>query len=124
MSSTMDTDNLQPDELLAELQTEAVESDNPVTSEDGSCETVYLEGDLGIVQIHELYTQLGSVLKSAASIEIDAADLKQIDTAAVQLLYAFVQETKSRGLTLVWKQTSETLNSSAEQLGLKGLMGL
>jgi anti-anti-sigma regulatory factor len=49
---------------------------------------------------------------------IHAAEVERVDTAGIQLLYAFVQEARRRGMALEWDQPSAKLAAAAELLGM------
>lgn len=49
---------------------------------------------------------------------IHAAEVERVDTAGIQLLYAFVQEARRRGITLEWDNPSQKLAAAAELLGM------
>jgi len=85
------------------------------TSEAG---VVCLPEELGIAQVEACYTQLVEALSSASEVKIDASALKQVDTAGVQLLYAFVQEAGKKGTAVSWAAKSEELESVSVQLGV------
>jgi len=96
----------------------------PVEETSAGLETLHLEGDLGIVQVDALYEQMSAIFEQAGEIEIDASGLNQVDTAGIQLLYAFIHDARGKGLKISWKSTSEALEKSAGQLGLSELLGL
>lgn len=72
----------------------------------------------------ELRTQLLTVLESKKSVMLDASQVERADTAALQVLSAFVQDANSQQQTVQWKKPSEALFRSAELLGLSGLLKL
>lgn len=118
-AETVENDSVESSDVTLEEAVPAVPEEAQAESE-----AISLEGDLGIVQIEELYDKMSGVLEKASDIEIDAAALNQVDTAAIQLLYAFVHDARSKGLNICWKSRSEALDAAAEQLGLSEYMGL
>lgn len=50
---------------------------------------------------------------------IHAAQVERVDTAGIQLLYAFVREAQRRGIALEWDQPSAKLATAAELLGMR-----
>jgi anti-anti-sigma factor len=82
-----------------------------------------LEGDLGIAQVEAMHQKLVETLERATEIEIDAGELRQVDTAGVQLLCTFVQQAGKSGVPLTWVALSEAIEKSVDQLGLNSLMG-
>lgn len=55
---------------------------------------------------------------------IHAADVERVDTAGIQLLYAFVLEARRRGIILEWDHPSAKLASAAELLGMLSALEL
>ena len=66
----------------------------------------------------ELRTQLMISLESRQSVVLDASRVERIDTAALQVLSAFVQDAYSQKQSVLWKEPSKVLLRSAELLGL------
>ena len=56
--------------------------------------------------------------KNKDRVIIHAAEVERVDTAGIQLLYAFVQEARRRGITLEWDHPSEKIAAAAELLGM------
>ena len=85
---------------------------------------VCLPQELGITQVEACYAQLAEALSTASEVVIiDASALKQIDTAGVQLLYAFVQEAGKKGASISWLESSQELEAVSGQLGLTEGLG-
>lgn len=53
---------------------------------------------------------------------IHAAEVERVDTAGIQLLYAFVREARRRGIALEWDQPSAKLAAAAELLGMRSAL--
>ncbi|MDQ6988625.1 MAG: STAS domain-containing protein [Mariprofundaceae bacterium] len=83
-----------------------------------------LQGDLTIQTAHDLHSQLKSALAKQGVITLDAAEVGRVDTAAVQLLYAFVQKTKNMDREFLWKNPSVGLCETATTLGLAASLQL
>lgn len=79
---------------------------------------------LDIATTAELRTHLLAVLESGQPAVLDASQVERIDTAALQVLCAFVQDANSLEQTVQWKDPSEVLSRSAELLGLSALLNL
>jgi len=58
------------------------------------------------------------------SIFLDGSSVSQLDTAGIQLLYAFVQEATLRNKPVQWSNPSEKLIEVAELLGMREKLGL
>ena len=72
----------------------------------------------------ELHTQLLKALESKQTVVLDAAQVERADTAALQMLSAFIQDANAQQQTVQWKSPSEALSVSAELLGLSSLLKL
>ena len=57
-------------------------------------------------------------------IVIDASSVEMIDTAMLQLLYAFVNDLKARNTKVIWKNPSSELIDRSRLLGLVDKMGI
>ena len=72
----------------------------------------------------QLLGQLMLRLEHSAPVYIDAAKVERIDTAALQLLVAFLADRKARRRAVVWLECSEGLMRAAGALGLTGALAL
>lgn len=72
----------------------------------------------------ELKASLVNALGSDAQVVLEADSIEKADTAALQLLSAFVNDAKAKGLAVQWRQPSAVLLRSAELLGLTEFLGL
>ena len=79
---------------------------------------------LDISRVHELHEQLKQVLQYGDDVRLDAATVERADTAALQLLYAFVQEARANGVTVEWHEPATALYDAARLLGLEAGLGL
>jgi anti-sigma B factor antagonist len=61
---------------------------------------VNLTGEVNIYKVSDLKTSLLAVLVQAAEVELDLAEVSEIDSAGVQLLIALKKEAVSRGCAL------------------------
>ena len=78
----------------------------------------------GIRDASQLLGQLMLRLEHSAPVYIDAAKVERIDTAALQLLVAFLADRKARRRAVVWLECSEGLMRAARALGLAGALAL
>ena len=83
-----------------------------------------LNGNLDIALVGKLKTRMLKAAERCVDVNLYAEKLDTIDTAALQLLYAFVQCVKANGKGVVWHQPSEALLNSASLLGLSQGLGL
>jgi ABC-type transporter Mla MlaB component len=68
------------------------------------------------------YETLNEALTRALPVELNTGQLERVDAAALQLLVAFRQAARERGLSFQWRELSPMLRSSAELLGLKDVL--
>jgi phospholipid transport system transporter-binding protein len=71
-----------------------------------------------------LKVELCRHLETADCVVVDAANLERIDTAALQLLCAFVRDREARGLKVQWRGDSAALQEAVDLLALRPLLGL
>jgi ABC-type transporter Mla MlaB component len=67
---------------------------------------------------------LCKLVDSPQCVVLDAGNIERIDTAALQLLCAFVRDRRARGLQVLWRASSAALLDAATLLGMKSLLGL
>jgi ABC-type transporter Mla MlaB component len=67
---------------------------------------------------------LCSYLEAADCVVLDVANIERIDTAALQLLCAFVRDRHARGLKVQWQGNSPALQEAADLLALRPLLDL
>jgi anti-anti-sigma regulatory factor len=69
--------------------------------------------------------QLEAVLvDSPELIEVDAHALELVDTAGMQLLYAFVRDAWQDGKRVAWKDPTPQFEEAARVLGMSHALGL
>lgn len=71
-----------------------------------------------------LQEQLLAVVAHPAAVELDMDAVERIDTAALQVLCAFVQQRVAEGRTVQWRGEGSVLREAAGQLGVQSLLGL
>lgn len=72
----------------------------------------------------ELKTSLLRWLDSPETVKLDVSGLQRIDTAAMQVLCAFVRDRQSRGLAFGWDGSAAALNDATRLLGVGALLGV
>lgn len=85
---------------------------------------IALQGVLDVSGARAGYQTLNEALVRALPLQVHAAGLERLDTAALQLLVAFYEVARERGLRFDWQSVSPALKSSAEALGLTEALGL
>ncbi|ARN74983.1 STAS domain-containing protein [Oceanicoccus sagamiensis] len=74
--------------------------------------------NLDIAHANSMHQRLQKSLQKSAVIELKADKVSKADTAGLQLLAALAIEVTRRGGHLIWKKPSDTLLTTAQQLGL------
>ena len=103
------------------------QSDGPaMTANEGArgLHEVVLDGRLDISRAGELRDRMLQVLEHNDDVELDAGGVTLVDSAALQVLLAFVRGCAARGMSIHWKTTSDALEEAVRLLGLAGLLGL
>src|SRR5688572_7295035 len=72
----------------------------------------------------QLKIDLCTCVESAECVVLDVANVERIDTAALQLLCAFVRDRRAHGLKVLWRGNSAPLFEAAELLNMQALLGL
>ncbi len=98
--------------------------DKKKTEKQSSEEILSCGTSLTITGAESLYQRLKSLLEGEATVVIEAHEVKSIDTAALQLLGAFIQESGSHGISVVWKEPSAVLRESVYRLNMDRLLML
>lgn len=84
--------------------------------------------DLGtrctIVRAEELHTQMESLIQSGVDVEIHSANVEQIDTSALQLLFSFHQALAQDDRKVLWPNPSEHVVETAKLLGIDAHIGI
>jgi len=85
---------------------------------------ITLEDTLNINTVLELHGKLMQALKDNDSLEIDAANVNNIDTASLQLLVVLKQEAFKLGKDIVFDFPSDRFIEAAELLGIDNMLGV
>ncbi|MDH5435475.1 MAG: STAS domain-containing protein [Gammaproteobacteria bacterium] len=80
--------------------------------------------DFSIRNAQEFQQQLTQALANKQSVEVDASQVTQTDTAGLQLLYAFSKKASENGLDFKWKNISDDFRNTAELLGMSDCLNL
>lgn len=80
---------------------------------------------LTIQNAEHLREKLEAILKSAEEVLwLNIAELESVDTAGLQLLGAFAQEARTRGITVKWRNPPEVLVQGVRRLDLEKILHL
>jgi len=85
---------------------------------------VTLDANLDIASAGKLHSKLMKSVNRGVNVNLYAARVVKIDTAALQLLFACVKQVRDNGNTVNWHEPSEALLSSAALTGLSEYLGL
>ncbi len=83
---------------------------------DGS--TLKLPEEISIANVTEWKNKLVDFVHEPGPLTLDAEDLSRVDTAAIQLLLAFILKAQAGDKACNWQNPSTALIKTAEQLGL------
>jgi ABC-type transporter Mla MlaB component len=72
----------------------------------------------------ELKDLLCGQLESSDCVVLDVANVERIDTAALQLLCAFVRDRQARGGAVQWQGNSAAFQEASDLLAVRDLLGL
>jgi len=99
---------------------EMAKDEEPIeTKADDADEILCLPSHFSIAAVEEVHAQMSSILnREQETIEIDAGEVEAVDTAAIQMLYAFIEQTKTSGKTLQWKRQSEKIAQASSMLNI------
>jgi anti-anti-sigma regulatory factor len=81
--------------------------------------TVRLPMSTCVRECPELKQQLLMLVDCADEVRIDVTDVELIDTAALQLLFAFSRERIANGLSTIWQGDSPTFRNAATTVALQ-----
>jgi anti-anti-sigma regulatory factor len=84
---------------------------------------VRFEPVLDVAHARALHAQLGQAMGKAVPVVLDVSQVVRVDTAAMQVLTAFQQAARDRGIPLQWSGTSHALEEADRLLGLRLLGG-
>lgn len=89
-----------------------------------SAATVTLQANCSVREVIGLRSLLLEVIESATAVIVDVAQLERIDTAALQVLAAFVRDRRSQQREVIWVNVNEALSEAARTLGLFAALGI
>lgn len=108
-------------EMTTIMDTEAEAS---VVANNAGDAVVVLPAHCLIRDAAELRRGLLTRMSDAAAVIIDAQHVERIDTAAMQVLFAFVRDRRAQQHAVEWSGLNEVFIDAAQVLGLDSLLGL
>lgn len=76
-----------------------------------------------ISSVAELHRELKKLLKYEKVI-LDGGNIERIDTASLQLIFAWIEEAKNNNIEVTWQTPSEALINSVNLVGMKDVLHL
>lgn len=89
-----------------------------------SAPTLVLSAECTVAEADSLKSALLRLLEEARPVTLEVGALQRIDTAALQLLAAFVRDRRTTGRRIAWRGCAPALDSAAALLGLSGMLEL
>jgi phospholipid transport system transporter-binding protein len=83
-----------------------------------------LGAECTVAEAEAIKSQLALRLHESACVLMDVTALRRIDTAALQLLAAFVRDRRTAGLAIQWRGSAPALQTAAALLGLHDMLEL
>ena len=83
-----------------------------------------LASDCTVAEADALKSELARRLQESGPVVVDVSALQRIDTAALQLLAAFVRDRRTAGRAVEWRGRAPALAAAAGLLGLNDMLGL
>jgi ABC-type transporter Mla MlaB component len=80
--------------------------------------TIVFDGSLDIAAADMLREQLMQALTGHQPVVLDAVNVGRVDTAALQVLTAFIKDAGAQNLDVQWKEPTQALRNAAHLLGL------
>ncbi len=101
-----------PDEANSDKPNEKLQDEN-------NDKILDLPPNFSISCVEEIYIAMNSILnEQAESIKIDAENVESVDTAAIQILHAFIEKANITGKQIHWKTRSEKIQKASEMLNI------
>ncbi len=91
----------------------------PVTTSSSETPAVTLVANCSIKEVAALRTRLCAVVDASGPVAIDASAVERIDTATLQLLYAFVRDRLNSDREVTWQGVTAALTDAARLLGVR-----
>lgn len=83
-----------------------------------------LAAECTVAEADSLKSELARRLDESEPVTVDVSALQRIDTAALQLLAAFVRDRRTAGRAVTWRGRAAALETAAGLLGLNDMLEL
>lgn len=110
--------------LVAEMPAAVVAHLDVAATAPASQPVVTLGSNCTVKDAAALKQSLVAVLNSEAAVVLDVSSVERIDTAAIQLMCAFVRQRAADGHSVAWRGIPETLREAASLLGVSEFLML
>ncbi len=99
--------------------------DQPAEMKSNSEQAVlHLPSHFSIAAVEEVYGHMSSLLEMEKTpIEVETTEVESIDTAALQLLYAFIEQTRMSGKNIHWRSRSKKIDEASRMLNINIFTG-
>ncbi len=98
-----------------------IEADEQIMKAEPDSEkaVLHLPSHFSIAAVEEVYRQMSSLMKmKKTSIEVKSAEVESIDTAALQLLYVFAEQSRMSGTDIHWHSRSKKIDEASSILNI------
>lgn len=99
-----------------------VESQATVVPDAPSAATFTLLANCSVRDASELRASLLQLIDADTAVNVDTSQLERIDTAALQVLAAFVRDRRAQKREVKWTHVNEVLSEAAHTLGLSAVL--
>jgi len=99
-----------------------VSEQNPINKEETT--TIVCDEVLDIAIAADLREALLEALRGGQPVTLDGSAVERADTAALQVLAAFFQDARSRGIPVRWHSPSAALLQAATLLGMVDILAM
>lgn len=85
---------------------------------------IKFQSQFGIQVVSDLKAELESAIEADDKIVLDASDVESMDTAALQLLVAFVQHAALKKREFEWREPTDAFFDAVKLMGLNDVLGV
>jgi ABC-type transporter Mla MlaB component len=85
---------------------------------------ITLGSTLDVRYAADLKKKMSTLLRRKPPFELDGAQVDRVDTAGLQVLFAFILEARSRGIDITWRMASDSLKTAARLIDLQDQLGI
>ena len=85
---------------------------------------IVIPAALGPSTVESFRAQLLSCVDDGSAVSLNGRRVERVDASGIQLLFAFVDARRARGLAVRWEGASHALRLTANLFGVADLLGL